>query len=71
MMIVRKKGKKTKKEKEKKPVMGMIKDLVRHEKQHRATISNSSEATFTEKYLASAIRRVLLKDTSEDLSYAM
>ncbi|KAG1515116.1 hypothetical protein G6F52_009758 [Rhizopus delemar] len=52
-------------------MMGMIKDLVRYEKQHRACISNSSEATFTEKYLASAIRRVLLKDVSEDLSYAM
>ncbi|KAG1274970.1 hypothetical protein G6F66_012870 [Rhizopus arrhizus] len=52
-------------------MMGMIKDLVRYEKQHRACISNSSEATFTEKYLASAIRRVLLKDASEDLSYAM
>lgn len=52
-------------------MMGMIKDLVRYEKQHRACISNSSEATFIEKYLASAIRRVLLKDASEDLSYAM
>jgi hypothetical protein len=52
-------------------MMSMVKDLVRYEKQHRACISNSSEATFTEKYLASAIRRVLLKDASQDLLYAM
>jgi len=51
--------------------MSMVKDLVRYEKQYRACISNSSEATFTEKYLASAIRRVLLKDAGEDLLYAM
>ncbi|KAG0820448.1 hypothetical protein G6F16_012642 [Rhizopus arrhizus] len=55
----------------KEAMMSMVKDLVRHEKQNRATISNSSEATFTEKYLASAIRRVLLKDASQDLLYAM
>ncbi|KAG0921484.1 hypothetical protein G6F57_021907 [Rhizopus arrhizus] len=55
----------------KEAMMSMVKDLVRHEKQNRATISNSSEATFTEKYLASAIRRVLLKDAGEDLLYAM
>ncbi|KAG0823109.1 hypothetical protein G6F19_011030 [Rhizopus arrhizus] len=52
-------------------IMSMVKDLVRYEKQYRACISNSSEATFTEKYLASAIRRVLLKDAGEDLLYAM
>ncbi|KAG0928732.1 hypothetical protein G6F57_013836 [Rhizopus arrhizus] len=52
-------------------IMSMVKDLVRYERQYRACISNSSEATFTEKYLASAIRRVLLKDASKDLLYAM
>ncbi|CAO3691120.1 unnamed protein product [Rhizopus stolonifer] len=58
-------------EEEKEAMMRMIRDLVRHKKHHCASVAHTSGATFTEKYLISAIQRVLLKGASEGLLYAM
>ncbi|KAG2237313.1 hypothetical protein INT48_009046, partial [Thamnidium elegans] len=49
----------------------MVKDLVDHTIHFRASAANSSETTFTEKYLLPIIQRVLLKDASEDTIYTM
>lgn len=49
----------------------MVKDLVKEKKHYRTSIADTSEATFTDKYLKSAIDRVLLKDAKEDIHYAM
>jgi patatin-like phospholipase/acyl hydrolase len=47
----------------------MIKDLVKHEIQYRISIPSTSEATFSEKFIMPALRRVLLQDTTDDLIY--
>lgn len=52
-------------------MMSIIKDIVRQKKQYRASIADTYEATFTEKCVISVIRRILLKNASEDLHYAM
>ncbi|KAG1054755.1 hypothetical protein G6F46_006305 [Rhizopus delemar] len=49
----------------------MVKGLARHESQFRACIADVSEASFTEKHMMPAIRRVLLQDESKDIVYAM
>ncbi|KAG2211172.1 hypothetical protein INT47_006291 [Mucor saturninus] len=51
--------------------MSMVKDLIKHETQFRASVANSSEASFTEKYLMPAIRRVLLEKSSKNILYAL
>ncbi|OAD00026.1 hypothetical protein MUCCIDRAFT_156953 [Mucor lusitanicus CBS 277.49] len=40
-------------------------------KQNRASIVQSSEVTFAEKYLMPIIRRVLLENTKQEMIYAM
>ncbi|OAD00025.1 hypothetical protein MUCCIDRAFT_156952 [Mucor lusitanicus CBS 277.49] len=40
-------------------------------KQNRASIVESSEATFAEKYLMPIFRRVLLENTKQEIIYAM
>ncbi|EIE76288.1 hypothetical protein RO3G_00992 [Rhizopus delemar RA 99-880] len=52
-------------------MMSMVKGLARHESQFRACIADVSEASFTEKHMMPAIRRVLLQDESKDIVYAM
>jgi hypothetical protein len=49
----------------------MIKDLVTQTVSDKVSISQSSEATFTDKYLMPSIRRVLLSNTGDDVIYAM
>ncbi|KAI8638381.1 hypothetical protein BD408DRAFT_477679 [Parasitella parasitica] len=56
---------------EKLAMMSMVKDLVRHEMQHRVSVADTSEVAFIERYVISAIQRVLLEDASDDLHYAM
>lgn len=51
--------------------MAIIKDVVMQLKQNRASIAESSEATFAERYFMPIIRRVLLKNTQEEVIYAM
>ncbi|KAG1493131.1 hypothetical protein G6F46_009374 [Rhizopus delemar] len=64
-------GEEEKKEEGKLAMMSIIKDIVRQKKQYRASIADTYEATFTEKCVISVIRRILLKNASEDLHYAM
>ncbi|CAO3699838.1 unnamed protein product [Rhizopus stolonifer] len=45
--------------------------MVRYKKQYRAFVTDISEATFIEKYLLTAIQRILLKDATEDLLYVI
>lgn len=52
-------------------MMIMVKDLVKNEKRLCASFAATSEASFTEKYIMPSIRRILLKDASQDHYYAM
>lgn len=51
--------------------MAIIKDVSMQLKQNRASIVESSEATFAEKYLMPIFRRVLLENTKQEIIYAM
>ncbi|KAF1800801.1 hypothetical protein FB192DRAFT_1428943 [Mucor lusitanicus] len=51
--------------------MAIIKDVSMQLKQNRASIVQSSEVTFAEKYLMPIIRRVLLENTKQEMIYAM
>ncbi|KAI9243223.1 hypothetical protein BY458DRAFT_591636 [Sporodiniella umbellata] len=57
--------------KEKEDMMSMVKCLVRHEAQFIANIADCSEASFMDRYLMPAIRRVLLQDVGKDILYAL
>ncbi|CAO3656036.1 unnamed protein product [Mucor fragilis] len=50
-------------------MMSMVKYLVRHELQFRASVAATSEASFAKEHLMPAIRRVLLQNASEELLY--
>ncbi|ORE18491.1 hypothetical protein BCV71DRAFT_179465, partial [Rhizopus microsporus] len=48
-----------------------VKDLALHVHQYSTSVSGASGASFTEKYIMPAIRRVLLKNTNENIVYVM
>ncbi|KAI8063357.1 uncharacterized protein B0P05DRAFT_623423 [Gilbertella persicaria] len=52
-------------------MMSMVKDLAEYESRFRACIAYNSEASFTEKHIMPAIRRLLLQDETDDLCYAI
>ncbi|RCI02561.1 hypothetical protein CU098_011934, partial [Rhizopus stolonifer] len=64
-------GEEEKEDEEKEVMLSMVKDLVKNMKEYRASAANNSEASFTDKYLTPVIQRVLLKNASEELYYAL
>lgn len=52
-------------------MMNMIKDLALHIHQYSTSVIGASGASFAERYIMPAIRRVLLKNTNENIVYAM
>ncbi|CEG78483.1 hypothetical protein RMATCC62417_13085 [Rhizopus microsporus] len=56
---------------EEEDMMSMVKDLIENKKGFRASSAATSEAFFTEKHIMPSIRRLLLKDASQDHYYAM
>lgn len=49
----------------------MAKDLAAHVCKPNTSIHESSEASFLEKYIMPAVRRVLLENSDEDIVYSM
>lgn len=49
----------------------MVKDIAKNMLSSSARIAGSSEASFSEKYVMPAIRRVILENTSDNIVYAL